>query len=169
MALILLAPNVRNTPFREDYRRRMVARHVRAAAAALRTAPGATAKRLRLRPVDLDPNAPILRLVNLKQRKRPKGGGLPRKVVIVSPELVAQLRALSRDLGVRHTGYFFRSQKSHGEPMSYGHCWRLIRQYSIAAGVFVSGNDADLRPANGRDFGTARRSTKGVVNLFGSN
>src|SRR5216683_232807 len=124
---------------------------------------------LRLRPVDLDPNAPILRLVNLKQHRRLKGGGLPRKVVIVSPELVAQLRALSRDLGVRQTGCFSRSQKSHGEPMSYGHCWRLIRQYSIAPGVFVSGNDADLRPANGRDFGTARRSTKGVVNLFGSN
>src|SRR5438132_14265418 len=32
MALILLAPNVRDTPFREDYRR-MVARHVRPATA----------------------------------------------------------------------------------------------------------------------------------------
>ena len=35
---------------------------------------------LRLRPCDLDPHAPILRLVNLKQRKRPRGGGPPRKV-----------------------------------------------------------------------------------------
>jgi site-specific recombinase XerD len=36
--------------------------------------------------------------------------------------------------------------------MSYGHCWRLIRQYSLTAGVFVTGSDGELRPANGRDF-----------------
>jgi len=107
---------------------------------------------LRLRPCDLDPHAPILRLVNLKQRKRPRGGGLPRKVVVVSPDLVAQLRALARDTGLRPTGCFFRSRKSQGQPMSYGHAWRLIRQYSIAAGVSVTGSDGDPRPANGRDF-----------------
>ena len=36
--------------------------------------------------------------------------------------------------------------------MSYGHCWRLIRRYAIAAGVFVAGPGGGLRPANGRDF-----------------
>jgi len=53
---------------------------------------------------------------------------------------------------MRQTGYFFRSQKSHGQPMSYGHCWRLARQYSLTAGVFVTGSDGELRPANSRDF-----------------
>jgi integrase/recombinase XerD len=107
---------------------------------------------LRLRPCDLDPHAPILRLVNLKQRKKPRGGGLPRKVVVVSADLVAQLRALAGDVGLRPADYFFRSQKSKGQPMSYGHCWRLVRRYSIAAGVFVTGGDGAFRPANGRDF-----------------
>jgi integrase len=106
---------------------------------------------LRLRPCDLDPGAPVLRLVNLKQHPR-RGGHQPRKAVIVSPDLIAALRALANDAHVPHAGYFFRSGKSHGRPMSYGHCWRLIRRYSVAAGVLVAGPDGQLRPANGRDF-----------------
>ena len=106
---------------------------------------------LRLRPCDLDPGAPVLRLVNLRQRPQ-RGGHRPRKAVIVSPDLLAALRALANDAHVPHTGYFFRSRKSQGRPMSYGHCWRLIRRYSIAAGVFVAGPGGGLRPANGRDF-----------------
>src|SRR5919202_4455247 len=43
---------------------------------------------LRLRPCDLDPGAPILHLVNLKQRPQ-RGGHRPRKAVIVSPDLLA--------------------------------------------------------------------------------
>lgn len=58
---------------------------------------------LRLRPCDLDPGGPILHLVNLKQRPR-RGGNLPRKAVIVSPDLVAALRALTNDAHVAHTG-----------------------------------------------------------------
>ncbi|MGI9149001.1 MAG: hypothetical protein ACR2IK_21050 [Chloroflexota bacterium] len=57
-------------------------------------------------------------------------------------------------------GFLFRSQKSHGEPISYGHCWRLIRQYSIAPDVFVSGRDGELRPATVATFATARRSAR---------
>jgi integrase/recombinase XerD len=106
---------------------------------------------LRLRPCDLDPGAPILQLVNLKQRPQ-RGGHPPRKVVIVSPDLVAALRALANDAHVSHAGYFFRSRKSQGQPMSYGHCWRLIRRYAMAADVFVVSADGTLRPANGRDF-----------------
>ena len=106
---------------------------------------------LRLRPCDLDLSAPMLHLVNLKQRPQ-RGGHLPRKAVIVSPDLVAALRALANDAHVAHTGSFFRSRKSQGHPLSYGHCWRLIRRYAIAAGVFVVGADGALRPANGRDF-----------------
>ena len=106
---------------------------------------------LRLRPCDLDPGAPVLRLVNLKQRPR-RGGHLPRKAVIVSPDLVAALRALTNDAHIAHTGYFFRSRKSQGRPMSYGHCWRLIRRYALAADVLVVGTNGVPRPATGRDF-----------------
>ena len=106
---------------------------------------------LRLRPCDLDPGAPVLHLVNLKQRPQ-RGGHLPSKAVIVSPDLVAALRALTNDAHVAHTGYFFRSRKSQGRPMSYGHCWRLIRRYAIAAGVQVVDSDGAVRPATGRDF-----------------
>ena len=112
---------------------------------------GSLTEVLRLRPCDLDPGAPILHLVNLKQRPQ-RGGHRPRKAVIVSTDLLAALRALANDAHVPHTGYFFRSRKSQGQPMSYGHCWRLIRRYSIAAGVFVAGPGGGLRPANGRDF-----------------
>ena len=106
---------------------------------------------LRLRPCDLDPSAPILRLVNLKQRRQ-RGGHPPRKAVIVSPDLVAALRALVNDAHLPHTGYFFRSHRSQGRPMSYGHCWRLSRRYAIVAGVNVVGSDGGVRPATGRDF-----------------
>jgi integrase len=106
---------------------------------------------LRLRPCDLDPSGPILNLVNLKQRPR-RGGHPPRKIVIVSPDLVAALRALGNDAHVAYSGYFFRSRKSQLRPMSYGHCWRLIRQYAIAAGIGVVGANGMVRPATGRDF-----------------
>jgi integrase/recombinase XerD len=106
---------------------------------------------LRLRPCDLDLGGPILRLVNLKQRPQ-RGGHLPRKAVIVSPDLVAALRALSNDAHIAHAGYFFRSRKSQDRPMSYGYCWRLIRQYAIVAGVNVVGSSGGVRPATGRDF-----------------
>jgi integrase len=106
---------------------------------------------LHLRPCDLDPGAPMLHLVNLKQRPR-RGGHLPRKAVIVSPDLVAALRALANDGHIARTGYFFRSSKSQGQPMSYGHCWRLIRRYAILAGVHVVGSNGGVRPATGRDF-----------------
>jgi integrase len=72
--------------------------------------------------------------------------------VIVSPDLVAALRALANDAHVAHTGYFFRSRTSQGRPMCYGHCWRLIRRYAILAGVHVVGSDGGVRPATGRDF-----------------
>ena len=113
---------------------------------------GRVSEVLRLRPSDIDPEAPLLHLVNMKQRKRLRGGALPRKVVVVSADLVAQLRALARDARIPAGGYFFRSQKSQERPMSYGHCWRLLRQYSIAAGVQLIGSDGHPRPANGRDF-----------------
>src|ERR671933_1105283 len=106
---------------------------------------------LRLRPCDLDPGGPILHLLNLKQRPR-RGGHLPRKAVIVSPDLVAALRALANDAHIGHAGSFFRSRKSQGRPMSYGHCWRLIRRYAILAGIHVVGSDGRVRPATGRDF-----------------
>ncbi|MDQ6669951.1 MAG: site-specific integrase [Chloroflexota bacterium] len=106
---------------------------------------------LRLRPCDLDPGGPLLHLVNLKQRP-PRGGHLARKAVIVSPDLVAALRALSNDAHITYDGYFFRSHKSQGRPMSYGHCWRLIRQYAVVAGVNVVGAEGSVRPATGRDF-----------------
>jgi len=106
---------------------------------------------LRLRPCDLDSAAPILHLVNLKQRPQ-RGSHLPRKAVIVSPDLVAALRALTNDAHVAYTGYFFRSRKSQGRPMSYGHCWRLIRRYAQAANIFLVGANGALRPATGRDF-----------------
>src|SRR5262252_4414571 len=64
---------------------------------------------LRLRPCDLDPGGPLLHLVNLKQRPR-RGGHLPRKAVIVSPDLVAALRALANDAHIAHAGCFFRSR-----------------------------------------------------------
>jgi integrase len=72
--------------------------------------------------------------------------------VIVSPDLVAALRALANDAHIAHTGYFFRSRTSQGRPMCYGHCWRLIRRYAILAGVHVVGSDGGVRPATGRDF-----------------
>jgi integrase/recombinase XerD len=106
---------------------------------------------LRLRPCDLDPGAPMVHLVNLKQRPQ-RGGHRPRKAVIVSPDLVAALRGLVNDTHIANTGYFFRSRKSRGQPMSYGHCWRLIRGYAIAGGVEVVGGDGAVRPATGRDF-----------------
>ena len=36
--------------------------------------------------------------------------------------------------------------------MSYGYCWRLIRQYAIVAGVNIVGSSGGVRPATGRDF-----------------
>ena len=118
---------------------------------ALRQSGGRVTEVLRLRPCDLDPGAPILHLVNLKQRPQ-RGGHRPRKAVIVSPDLLAALRALANDAHLPHTGYFFRSRKSHGQPMSYGHCWRLIRRYALAADVLVVGTNGVPRPATGRDF-----------------
>jgi integrase/recombinase XerD len=112
---------------------------------------GRVSEVLRLRPCDLDAEAPMLRLENLKQRRR-RPGVPPRKAVVVTADLVAQLRALARDARVPYAGFFFRSARSQGSPMSYGHCWRLVRQYSIAAGVLVVGADGEPRPANGRDF-----------------
>jgi len=88
---------------------------------------------LRLRPCDLDAGEPVLHLVNLKQRAQ-AGAHLPRTPVIVSPDLVAALRALTNDAHLAHIGYFFRSRKSQDQPMSYGHCWRLIRRSAIVAG-----------------------------------
>jgi integrase len=123
---------------------------------------GRVSEVLRLRLSDIDPEAPLLHLVNMKQRKRLRGGALPRKVVVVSADLVAQLRALARDARIPAGGYFFRSQKSQERPMSYGHCWRLIRQYSIAAGIQVIGSDGQPRPST--RSGKASRSAKSSSN-----
>ncbi|MBV9325314.1 MAG: site-specific integrase [Chloroflexi bacterium] len=100
---------------------------------------------LRLRPCDLDAGEPVLHLVNLKQRAQ-AGAHLPRTPVIVSPDLVAALRALTNDAHLAHIGYFFRSRKSQDQPMSYGHCWRLIRRSAIVAGVHVVGSDGGCGP-----------------------
>lgn len=109
---------------------------------------GRVAEVLRLRPCDLVDDEGALSLVNLKQRRRE----LRRKLVYVSPDLLAQLRALARDARVPYDGYYFRSRQSHGQPMSYEQCWRIIRACSAAAGVRVVGASGELRLANGRDF-----------------
>ena|SRR5947209_9082484 len=46
----------------------------------------------------------------------------------------------------------YAARKSQGQPMSYGHCWRLIRRYALAADVLVVGPNGVPRPATGRDF-----------------
>jgi integrase len=102
---------------------------------------------LRLRPSDLVEAEGAIALTNLKQRRREQR----RELVYVNPDLLGALRALARDVGVPSTGYFFRSQQSHGQPMSYEQCWRLIRRYALVAGVQVLDGEM-LRPANGRDF-----------------
>jgi integrase len=102
---------------------------------------------LRLRPCDLVLEEGAIVLTNLKQRRRERR----QKLVYVSADLVAQLRALARDARVPTTGFFFRSRQSGDQPMSYEQCWRLIRRYARAAGVQVAANGT-LRPANGRDF-----------------
>jgi integrase/recombinase XerD len=102
---------------------------------------------LRLRPCDLVEAEGAIVLTNLKQRRREQR----RKLVYVNPDLLGALRALAKDAGVPATGSFFRSRQSHGQPMSYEQCWRLIRRYALLAGVHVLDGEA-LRPANGRDF-----------------
>ena len=102
---------------------------------------------LRLRPCDLVEAEGAIALTNLKQRRHEQR----RKLVYVNPDLLGALRALARDARVPSTGYFFRSRQSHGQPMSYEQCWRLIRHYALAAGVQVLDGER-LRPANGRDF-----------------
>jgi integrase len=102
---------------------------------------------LRLRPSDLVEAEGAIALTNLKQRRREQR----RKLVYVNPDLLGALRALAKDAGVPSMGYFFRSRQSHGQPMSYEQCWRLIRRYALAAGVQVLDGER-LRLANGRDF-----------------
>ena len=58
---------------------------------------------LRLRPCDLMLEEGALVLLNLKQRQRAR----QRKLVYVSRDLVAQLRALARDARLPTTGCFF--------------------------------------------------------------
>ena len=84
---------------------------------------------LRLRPCDLVEAEGAIALTNLKQRRHEQR----RKLVYVNPDLLGALRALARDARVPSTGYFFRSRQSHGQPMSYEQCWRLIRRYALAA------------------------------------
>jgi integrase/recombinase XerD len=103
---------------------------------------------LRLRPADLVEEEGALRLTNLKQRRR----GQTRKLVYVSPELLAQLRRFATSARLRPTDAFFRSRESGTAPMSYAQCWRLIRRYAAQAGVQVVGADGRFRPPNGRDF-----------------
>jgi integrase/recombinase XerD len=102
---------------------------------------------LRLRPCDLVEAEGAIALTNLKQRRREHR----RKLVYVTPDLLGALRALAKDASVPATGAFFRSRQSHGQPMSYEQCWRLIRRYALVARVQVLDGER-LRPANGRDF-----------------
>lgn len=104
---------------------------------------------LRLRPCDLVDAEGALSLPNLKQRDPRR---VPRKLVYVSPDLLAQLRVLARDARVPWNGPFFRSQRSAGRPMSRQHAWRLITRYAAQAGVLLPTEDGRLEPAHGRAF-----------------
>ncbi len=104
---------------------------------------------LRLRPCDLVEAEGALSLVNLKQKDPRK---VPRKLVYVSPDLLAQLRMLARDARIAWNGYFFRSQRSGDRPMSRQQAWRVIQRCASAAGVLLPTEDGRLVPAHGRAF-----------------
>ncbi len=110
---------------------------------------GRVSEVLRLRPCDLVEAEGALSLVNLKQKDPRK---VPRKLVYVSPDLLAQLRVLARDARIPWNGYFFRSARSGDQPMSRQQTWRLIQRSAAAAGVLLPTEDGRLVPAHGRAF-----------------
>src|SRR5262245_30586822 len=69
---------------------------------------------LRLRPAHVNVADGSLMLANLKQR----GKGNREKVVWVSPDLCAQLRALARDLRIPGDGYLFSAKANGRVPLS---------------------------------------------------
>ena len=107
---------------------------------------GRVSEVLRLRPCDVDRVGGALTLTTLRR------SSLSERTVYVSADLVAELAALANDARLTPGGYFFRSQKSNGRPMTRQHCWTLIRQYAEAAGVHVQGGDGEARAATGQDF-----------------
>lgn len=103
---------------------------------------------LRLRPADVNVDDGTIHLVNLKQRRGDGRKGLPQKVVWVSADLTAQLRALARDLRIRIDEYLFQSRVSHGQPMSRYQAYRIISAAAKRAGVHkVKPRSGDLVPA----------------------
>ncbi|MGE5619032.1 MAG: tyrosine-type recombinase/integrase [Sphingomonadaceae bacterium] len=92
---------------------------------------------LRLRPADVDPADGTIRLANLKQRRGAE------KVVYVSLDLAAQLRALARDLRVPLNGYLFQG-RNPGRPMTRFQAYRIISAAARAAGVLK------VHPESGR-------------------
>jgi integrase/recombinase XerD len=102
---------------------------------------------LRLRRCDVDHAEGALVLENRKQKK-----GNRRKRVYVSDDLVAQLRTLANDQGLRYRGFYFRSAKSGDQPMSGVQAWRIVTTSSLRAAVHVDDGRGRLRLANARDF-----------------
>ena len=70
----------------------------------------------------------------------------------MSDDLVAQLKTLAGDQGIRYRGFFFRSAKSGDQPMSGVHAWRIVTASSLRAAVHVDDGRGRLRLANARDF-----------------
>lgn len=107
---------------------------------------GRVSEVLRLRPADVDDREGALRLPNRKQRR----ARVPLKLVFVSPDLVADLRAHARDARIGMLQPFFRSRQS-SRAISDAQAWRILQRASRAAAVQIVDGDR-LRPANPRDF-----------------
>jgi integrase len=99
---------------------------------------------LALRPSDVDAANGALQLVNRKQRRR--GAGV--KVVWVSRDLCAELRAWARDVHVPLDGPLFAARPGSRRPLSRYQAYRVITQAARDAGVVkVSPRDGRLVPA----------------------
>ncbi len=97
---------------------------------------------LRIRPTDVDALLGTIQLANLKQRR-----ARARKVVYVSVDLAAQLRALARDLRIPVDGYLFQSRQSAGKPMSRYQAYRIISDAARAAQVYKESPRIGWAPA----------------------
>lgn len=117
---------------------------------------------LRLRPADVDVDEGTIQLVNLKQRRS------GRKVVYVSQDLAAQLRALARDLRIPADRCLFQSRESQGGPMSRFQAYRIIAAAARKAGVYkLSPRGGRLAPAWPHTFrhGAAKHQLEQTLRL----
>jgi integrase len=105
---------------------------------------GRITEALRLRPANVNVADGSLELPNLKQR----GKSTPTKLVWVSPDLCAQLRALARDLHVPIDGYLFSGKPGGKVPLSRFQAYRIIAAAAKKAQVYkLSPRDGRLMPA----------------------